>query len=379
MKKLLFIFLISLNIIWANSHTYWSVQPYPIDPDLSLDKRVELKYKKQNGVQYISEITVYGLTKYRVRITNKWAIVSQSRKSKIWIKESEFNLEKEIDKFEPRAIKKAYTRLLKTLKKRKIELEPYEFYNLVYEVGIHDKTVREINDLAYYYAKKHPASKLLIKVYRDILSLYPKRAVAYYNLGDAYWALGQKENALEAYNRYITLMRREKKEHKIPPKILKLTHQKRVASYIDKDEKFLKIEYGDLNRDTIEDAILVTEKKNGNRPLYILLGTEKGGYRVYGKNENIVYRAEAGGARGDPFYGITIKNGYFSIEHEGGSRWMWTDIITFRYDSKKRKFFLHKEGGSEADTRSDNGVVEFVNRKVKTVKDFGIVPFEKYR
>ena len=215
MKKTLFIFLISLNTTWANSN-YWSVLPYPIDHSLDLEERVEFKYQEQNKTKYISEIMVYGLAKYLVKITNQDAVIVQSRKSKVWVKESTFNLEKEIDVFEPRAIRKAYNRLLKILKKKKIELEPYEFYTLVYEVGIHDKTLQQINDLAYYYAKEHPASKLLVKVYEDILSLYPNRTVAYYNLGDAYWALGQKKEAKKMYEVYVKQMKARGKGKRVP-------------------------------------------------------------------------------------------------------------------------------------------------------------------
>jgi len=250
-----------------------------------------------------------------------------------------------------------------------------DYYLKAYPLA--DGSVISYNNIAYYL-QKAGKNREAVYLLKKIVSKFYYRAVAYYNLGDAYWALGKKEKALYAYRYYVTLMRKEGKEKIVPSKILKRTHEKRIASYMGKSEKFLKLEYGDLNRDGIDDAVLVTEKKNGNRPLYLLVGTKKGAYKIYGKNENIVYRAEDGGARGDPFYGITIKNGYFSIEHEGGSREMWTVIITFKYDSKKRKFFLHKEGGSDADTRSSDGFVEVIERKVETVKDFGVVPFEKY-
>ena len=263
---------------------------------------------------------------------------------------------------------KAYTNDLISKEETKYSLIEKYFFTTDIELS---------NNIAFFFEKTGHWQEAIYLLQKILADSY-KHTVAYYNLGDAYWALGQKEYALESYTSYVTRMRQEGKEHTIPSKILKRTHQKKIASYIGKNETFLKIEYGDLNRDGIDDAVLVTEKKNGNRPLYILLGTKKGTYKVYGKNENIVYRAEAGGARGDPFCGITIKNGYFSIGHNGGSRWMWTVIITFKYDAKKRKFFLHKEGGSDADTRSSDGEVSVVERRVSTVKDFGVVPFEKY-
>ena len=74
-----------------------------------------------------------------------------------------------------------------------------------------------------------------------------------------------------------------------------------------------------------------------------------------------------------------VKMRILSIEHEGGSREMWSVIITFKYNAKKRKFFLYKKGGVTYDTRTSTGVVEEIQNRVDTVKDFGVVSFEKYQ
>jgi hypothetical protein len=67
---------------------------------------------------------------------------------------------------------------------------------------------------------------------------------------------------------------------------------------------------------------------------------------------------------GDPYDGITIRKGYFSIEHYGGSSWRWTRIITFKYDLKSRNFKLHKDAGvSYHNTEEDMKFDPIINNK----------------
>ena len=154
---------------------------------------------------------------------------------------------------------------------------------------------------------------------------------------------------------------------------------KSVLKIIPKDYKVLNFTKGDLNKDKFDDAILIL-KHNGEdkdefkRPLYILLGSKSGDYKVISKNSNAVLGYFDGGVFGDPFDGVTIKNGYFSIEHYGGSNWRWTRIVTFKYNKKKKNWFLYKDGGDSYHTSNPDKV----STEIQTVKDFGIVPFKKY-
>jgi hypothetical protein len=146
----------------------------------------------------------------------------------------------------------------------------------------------------------------------------------------------------------------------------------------------LKATKGNLNCDNIDDIVLVL-KKDGEkdnwesdqpekRPLYLLIGQSDGSYKLAAKNDNAVYCVHCGGVMGDPFVGITIKNGYFSVEHYGGSAWRWTRIVTFKYSDAEKTWFLHKDGGEYFHVLKE----EQTETKVKTVEDFGIVPFEQY-
>ncbi len=159
-------------------------------------------------------------------------------------------------------------------------------------------------------------------------------------------------------------------DNKLPTSVLKI---------IPKDYEILNFTKGNLNRDKIDDAILILkheseESGDFKRPLYILIGTKSGEYKVVGENNNSVLGRDDGGIYGDPFEGVTIKNGYFSIEHYGGSSWRWTRIVTFKYNKKKKNWFLYKDGGDSYHTSNP----EKVSTDILTVKDFGVVPFEKY-
>jgi hypothetical protein len=158
-----------------------------------------------------------------------------------------------------------------------------------------------------------------------------------------------------------------------------------LKGFIPKGYDVLDLTKGDLNRDAFTDAIMVLYKKGEEktsdviehpekRPLLILIGQANKSYKLAARSDNAVYCVDCGGQMGDPFTGITIKNGYFSTEHYGGSGWRWTRIITFKYSPAEKGWFLYKDGGDSFHAITH----EEVKTSVKTVKNFGKVPFEKF-
>lgn len=143
---------------------------------------------------------------------------------------------------------------------------------------------------------------------------------------------------------------------------------------------------GDLNLDQYTDMIVVL-KKNGEdstsdvsehpekRPLLILLGQADSTYKLAASTNNAVYCIDCGGIMGDPFMDIVIKKGYFSVEHYGGSAWRWERTTTFKYSSTDSTWYLHKDGHKSFHTGDEP---EKVETKIKTTKDFGKVPFDKF-
>ena len=78
-----------------------------------------------------------------------------------------------------------------------------------------DKGTTISNNIAFFLEKTHNY-KEAIYLLEKILQKYPNRTVAYYNIGDAYWAIGEKEKAKKAYRTYIEQMKAKGKEEKIP-------------------------------------------------------------------------------------------------------------------------------------------------------------------
>jgi hypothetical protein len=140
--------------------------------------------------------------------------------------------------------------------------------------------------------------------------------------------------------------------------------------------------YGDLNRDSYRDLVMVLRQNDEDtitmqstkRPLLLFTGEADGTLKFAARNDNVVYCISCGGVMGDPYQGITIKNGYFSAEHYGGSSWRWTRIITFRYSAKDNTWILHKDGGESFHAAEP----EKTETKIATEKDFGRILFEKY-
>lgn len=158
-----------------------------------------------------------------------------------------------------------------------------------------------------------------------------------------------------------------------------------LKSFVLKGYDVLDLTKGDLNRDAYPDAIMVLYKKGEEktsdviehpekRPLLVLLGQADKSYKLAANSDNAVYCVDCGGQMGDPFTGITIKNGYFSVEHYGGSGWRWTRVITFKFSPSEQNWFLYKDGGDSFHASEP----EKVKTEVLTVKNFGKVAFEKF-
>lgn len=158
-----------------------------------------------------------------------------------------------------------------------------------------------------------------------------------------------------------------------------------LAPFVPEGYALLDTTAGDLNLDPVPDLVVVLKKKDEEttsdvsehpelRPLLILLGQADRTYQLAARNDKAVYCVDCGGMMGDPYMETVIKKGYFSVEHYAGSAWRWTRTITFRYAPADGKWYLHKDGGDSFHAAEP----EKVKTSVKTVKDFGKVPFEQF-
>lgn len=142
---------------------------------------------------------------------------------------------------------------------------------------------------------------------------------------------------------------------------------------------------GDLNRDAQPDWLVVLhrpdEQKTSDvvshptkRPLLVFVGGAGGTYTLAARADNAVYCVDCGGMMGDPFTGLAIKKGYFTVEHYGGSAQRWTRYITFRYDPAARTWLLHRDGSERFHALDP----EHGTTTATTAKEFGRVPLTKF-
>lgn len=158
-----------------------------------------------------------------------------------------------------------------------------------------------------------------------------------------------------------------------------------VEPFVPEGDVLMDWEAGDLNRDAFPDVVLITKDKNEAeesdvidnplpRPVILLLGNAQNELTKAEQSNDVALCGGCGGVFGDPHSGIVIKDGYFSIEHYGGSNWRWTRIMTFKYVEAEKTWYLHKDGGESYNT----GEPDKVETDVKTEKDFGKVKFADF-
>ncbi len=160
-----------------------------------------------------------------------------------------------------------------------------------------------------------------------------------------------------------------------------------ISKFVPKGFAVINVTSGNLNLDDYSDTILVlkqndeeTSQEEVKRPLLILLGQADRSFKLEKRNDVAVFCFACGGIGGDPFVGITIKNGYFSIEHGVSAGQHWDDVATFKYDKTKQNWFLHKEGYESydmTDNPDQQGLTKTFDRQ-RTVKDFGIISFDNF-
>lgn len=168
----------------------------------------------------------------------------------------------------------------------------------------------------------------------------------------------------------------------------------KLKSFIPKGYEAIAEKKGDLNLDKTEDCILVIRKtteettsnmdegKPDKRIVLLLLGQKDGSYKLAYKNQNVADCIDCGGVFGDPFSGISIKNGYFSIEHKIAGGHHWEQIITFKFNKTKNNWYLYKDHfiNYVLNTSNDPNAEALIADvdKLKTVKDFGEISFQNF-
>lgn len=114
-----------------------------------------------------------------------------------------------------------------------------------------------------------------------------------------------------------------------------------VAPFVETGTRAIALESADLNGDGTKDFILILQKEKPalgeyelpekSRPLLILTRSADGKLTTTKRNEDLVLCAQCGGVFGDPFEGVRVGRGTFTVDHYGGSNWRWKTTHRFNY------------------------------------------------
>jgi hypothetical protein len=115
--------------------------------------------------------------------------------------------------------------------------------------------------------------------------------------------------------------------------------------------KFTETE-GDLNGDKIPDKVLIIEalKNNRSKRILVILFRSNKFWTLAGSSSEVILDSKEGGLTGDPFSGISIRNGILVIEHQGGTKLIWK--YAHSYQHKKDGFYLIAKKHIEIDSHS---------------------------
>jgi hypothetical protein len=146
-------------------------------------------------------------------------------------------------------------------------------------------------------------------------------------------------------------------------------------------------EEGDINNDGTSDMVMVVKSQQEKvdempaddvpgRILILLTKDAKGMYSRAGENTSaILAKNEGGAASDDPFEGITISPGKFSITHMGGAAERWSEEDVFTYDKAANAWFLTEKNTGTFSTMNP----EDESMKKETPKDFGKINFVDFK
>ena len=158
---------------------------------------------------------------------------------------------------------------------------------------------------------------------------------------------------------------------------------KSFESFVPKGYEVLGNAKGDLNKDSLEDVVMVLKSVKENdddsisdalppRILVILLRTNNG-YALSATSNTTVLCRTCGGAFGDPFENIQIEKQVITISHYAGSNWRWALTYKFRYQKDNwyligKTNYSYFDGAMCDDQGSKDGFVS-TSVKAEALKD----------
>lgn len=166
-----------------------------------------------------------------------------------------------------------------------------------------------------------------------------------------------------------------------------VTTSENYEMFIPDGYDLLAKEEGDINNDGISDMVMVVKSQQEKadempaddvtgRILILLTKDAKGLYSRAGENTTVILAKNEGGVgSSDPFEGITISPGKFSVMQMGGAAERWSEEVVFTFDKAANAWFLTERNmGTFSAMHPENETM-----KKQTSKDFGKINFVDFK
>ena len=95
--------------------------------------------------------------------------------------------------------------------------------------------------------------------------------------------------------------------------------------------------FGDLDGDSVDERVVVWQDSDLHRVLQIFKKDSENKWIKWQEFSNVIMKSDDGGAMGDPFEGLEIKNRVITINYSGGGgRFEWGYTYKYRLDLKDK-------------------------------------------
>jgi hypothetical protein len=131
----------------------------------------------------------------------------------------------EREKYYQNKLTQMHAKLMVLYRNKKTSSIPQEFFEVILlaelkkNVPVTIENVEQYNNIAFIIGLSNDGYYSSAYLLKYIISVIPSRTVAYLNLGDAYSGMQDSSEAKRMYLQYITLMRKDGKESKIPKRV----------------------------------------------------------------------------------------------------------------------------------------------------------------
>ncbi len=163
----------------------------------------------------------------------------------------------------------------------------------------------------------------------------------------------------------------------------KIILAKQLQKAIDTNWMVFDFKIGDITRDGKPDIITIgssVKDDTENRKIFLFVNQERGLFKLLATNDKIIECEHCGGGGiGDPYQRTVILNNYFSFEVSYGDCDKTDVTIIFKFDSKRKWWFLFKSVAEHSNCNEQNSDGSIKVKEVEAEVKGGKIRFENYQ